>query len=63
MLIQGNVDPVALLGSQDAIEEAVRDVVKKGGNGQAHILNLGHGVLPQTPEENVAYFFDLAKSM
>lgn len=54
---------MALLGSQKAIEEAVKDVVKKGGNGQAHVLNLGHGVLPQTPEENVAYFFDLAKSM
>lgn len=58
--VQGNVDPVVLFGSQQAIEEAVRDCVTKAGS-RGHVLNLGHGVLVGTPEENVAYMFDLAK--
>jgi uroporphyrinogen decarboxylase len=58
--VQGNVDPVVLFGSQAAIEAAVADCVAKAGP-TGHVLNLGHGVLVGTPEENVAYMFDLAK--
>ncbi|PSC72339.1 uroporphyrinogen decarboxylase [Micractinium conductrix] len=60
--VQGNVDPVVLFGSQAAIEEAVRDCLTKAGPG-GHVLNLGHGVLVGTPEENVAYMFDLSKKL
>jgi len=58
--VQGNVDPVVLFGSQDAIEAAVKDCIAKAGP-RGHVLNLGHGVLVGTPEENVAFMFDLAK--
>ena len=58
--VQGNVDPVVLFGTEAAIEEAVMDCITKAGN-KGHILNLGHGVLVGTPEENVAYMFDLSK--
>lgn len=58
--VQGNVDPVILFGTEAAIEEAVRDCITKAGN-KGHVLNLGHGVLVGTPEENVAFMFDLAK--
>lgn len=58
--VQGNVDPVVLFGSQAAIEAAVADCIAKAGP-TGHVLNLGHGVLVGTPEENVAYMFDLAK--
>jgi uroporphyrinogen decarboxylase len=58
--VQGNVDPVVLFGSQAAIEAAVADCVAKAGP-RGHVLNLGHGVLVGTPEENVAFMFDLAK--
>ena len=47
---------------QDAIEAAIRDVVKKAGN-KRHVLNLGHGVLVGTPEENVKFMFDLSKEL
>ena len=47
---------------QDAIEEAVRDTLKKAGPGR-HILNLGHGVLVGTPEEAVGHMFDLSKQL
>ena len=39
--VQGNVDPVVLFASEDAVEEAVRTVCKKAGP-KGHVLNLGH---------------------
>ncbi|HYB61515.1 MAG TPA: uroporphyrinogen decarboxylase [Methylomirabilota bacterium] len=53
--LQGNVDPYALLGSAESIRGAVRTAVEATG-GVGHILNLGHGVLPQTPVENARAF-------
>ena len=58
--VQGNVDPAVLFAPPEAIEKAVKDVVKKAGP-TGHILNLGHGVLVGTPEESVKLFFDTAK--
>ena len=59
--LQGNVDPNVLLGPEHAIGEAARGAVAKTG-GVGHILNLGHGVLPQTPVENARAFVDAGKS-
>ena len=58
--VQGNIDPCVLYGSQDFIRDRVLDTIRKAGK-KGHILNLGHGVLPTTPEENVAFFFETAK--
>ncbi|PSB02732.1 uroporphyrinogen decarboxylase [Merismopedia glauca] len=58
--VQGNLDPGVLFGSHEFIKERILDTIRKAGHG-GHILNLGHGVLPNTPEENVAYFFETAK--
>lgn len=58
--VQGNIDPCVLFGSKDFIQERVLDTIRKAGN-RRHILNLGHGVLQNTPEENVAFFFETAK--
>lgn len=54
--VQGNLDPAILLGSKETITERVLDIIQKAGP-RGHIMNLGHGVIPQTPEENVAHFF------
>jgi uroporphyrinogen decarboxylase len=51
--IQGNLDPVALFGPQDRIEKTVGNILDKAGGRPGHIFNLGHGVLPTTPETNV----------
>ncbi len=51
--IQGNLDPAALFASEDEIEERVKDILYRVGNRPGHIFNLGHGVLPETPVENV----------
>lgn len=58
--VQGNVDPGVLFGSKDLIRERILDTIRKAG-GNKHILNLGHGILPNTPEENAAYFFEVGK--
>jgi uroporphyrinogen decarboxylase len=60
--VQGNLDPCVLFGSKEFIRDRIYDTVSKAGN-QGHILNLGHGVLPSTPEENVAFFFETAKQL
>jgi uroporphyrinogen decarboxylase len=60
MKVQGNIDPGVLFGSQDFIKERILDTIRKAGEG-GHILNLGHGVLVGTPEENVRHFFATAK--
>ncbi len=58
--VQGNIDPCALFGSQAFIRDRILDTIRKAGH-QGHILNLGHGILPNTPEENAAFFFETAK--
>jgi len=62
MKVQGNVDPGVLFGSHDFIRDRILNTIKKAGN-QGHILNLGHGVLVGTPEENVRFFFETAKQI
>jgi uroporphyrinogen decarboxylase len=51
--IQGNLDPVVLFASHDEIEKRVKNILNKAGGRPGHIFNLGHGILPQTPVENV----------
>jgi uroporphyrinogen decarboxylase len=60
--VQGNLDPGVLYGSKEFIRDRIIDTVRKAGN-WGHILNLGHGVHPDTPEENVAFFFETAKQL
>jgi uroporphyrinogen decarboxylase len=62
MKVQGNLDPGVLFGSKPFIRDRILDTIKKAGN-RGHILNLGHGVMPNTPEENVAFFFETAKQV
>jgi uroporphyrinogen decarboxylase len=57
--LQGNLNPSLLLEPQAEIRRAVREAVEKTG-GIGHILNLGHGILPNTPVENAKAFVDAA---
>lgn len=52
-VVQGNLDPCALFLPKEKLEERVKDILWKGEAAKGHIFNLGHGVLPQTPVENV----------
>ena len=51
--IQGNLDPAVLLGPPELIRERARDVLRRAAGRPGHIFNLGHGVLPSTPLENL----------
>ena len=51
--IQGNLDPAALFASPKEIRRKVEEILKRAGGRPGHIFNLGHGVLPETPMENV----------
>jgi uroporphyrinogen decarboxylase len=55
--LQGNVDPAVLLSPLAKIREITLDTVNPLG-GRGHILNLGHGILPNTPVENARLFIE-----
>ncbi len=61
--IQGNLDPEILRGSLDDIRKAVAQVLQDAEGRPGHIFNLGHGVLPDTPEENVIALVRMVKEM
>lgn len=58
--LQGNVDPCLLLSSPHLIEAAVINAMTQTG-GVGHIVNLGHGILPDTPVENAQAFIRAAQ--
>ena len=52
IVLQGNLDPLVLLAGGAALDGAIDDILK-ALHGRAHIFNLGHGILPQTPIAHV----------
>ncbi|CAN8061721.1 unnamed protein product [Agarophyton chilense] len=63
-VLQGNVDPAVLaVGGNDAIHAAVLETVQQNGGAQNLIINLGHGVVQQTPESAVAAFVNSVKNL
>jgi len=59
-VLQGNLDPAALLGPPDEIRAATEGVLREGLGG-GHIVNLGHGILPMTPPDHARVFVDTVK--
>ncbi|HSU30980.1 MAG TPA: uroporphyrinogen decarboxylase [Bryobacteraceae bacterium] len=51
--IQGNLDPIALFAPLPELKGKVTDLLKRTGTRAGHIVNLGHGILPETPVDNV----------
>lgn len=51
--IMGNMDPVALFADPDHVRAEARRILNYADNRAGHIFNLGHGILPDTPVENV----------
>lgn len=51
--VMGNLDPVALFASTDALRAQAKRILDQAGGRPGHIFNLGHGILPETPVENV----------
>ena len=66
LVLQGNLDPLVLLGPKEVIKDRTNRILNEGHRKRKspikrHIMNLGHGVHTETPEENVQYFVDLVK--
>ena len=59
-ILQGNLDPAALLAPIPEIERRTAAVIEQGRGG-GHIVNLGHGILPMVPVENAKAFVDAVK--
>jgi uroporphyrinogen decarboxylase len=57
--IQGNLDPTVLLAPWDVVEREALDILDRAGGRSGHVFNLGHGVLPDTPVENLQRLVDL----
>jgi uroporphyrinogen decarboxylase len=60
LALQGNLDPIALVAGGRALDEAVARVLE-GFQGRAHIFNLGHGILPETPIAHVERLMALVR--
>jgi uroporphyrinogen decarboxylase len=59
-VLQGNLDPAALLAPIPRIEEATAELLRRGAGG-GHVVNLGHGILPETPPDHARAFVAAAK--
>jgi uroporphyrinogen decarboxylase len=56
--VQGNLDPVSLFGSKEFIRKRTREILDRAAGRNGHIMNLGHGILQQTPLEHAAEFIN-----
>ncbi len=61
--VQGNVDPAMLSAPWPVLEAHVRDVVRRGGAARAHVVNLGHGVPPETDPTVLTRVVELVHSL
>ena len=51
--VQGNLDPITLFAPLHVLEQRVREILRVAAGRPGHIFNLGHGIVPGTPVENV----------
>lgn len=56
--VQGNMDPVSLFAPREVVLSKAQEVLEAAGGRSGHIFNLGHGILPKTPVDNVKALVD-----
>lgn len=61
--VQGNLDPVALFAPLSELESRVREILRCAAGRPGHIFNLGHGILPDTPIDQVRAVVDLVHEL
>lgn len=61
--LQGNIDPALLGAPWEVLEAHVRDIVGRGGAAPAHVVNLGHGVPPETDPDVLTRIVDLVHTL
>ena len=60
--VQGNLDPVLLFAGWKEIKPRAGEILRRAAGRPGHIFNLGHGILPETPVENVRALAGLCRS-
>ena len=61
--VMGNLDPVALFANQDQLRSQAKRILQQAEGRPGHIFNLGHGILPETPVENVIALVEMVHEM
>jgi uroporphyrinogen decarboxylase len=59
--VQGNLDPVLLFADWKELKSRAEDILRRAARRPGHIFNLGHGILPETPVDNVKYLARLVQ--
>lgn len=59
--VQGNLDPAMLFSPLPELRMRVNEILKRTGSRPGHIFNLGHGILPETPVENVKAVVEIVR--
>ncbi|NQZ59351.1 MAG: uroporphyrinogen decarboxylase [Lentisphaeraceae bacterium] len=54
-VLQGSLDPISLFAPQDVLDAKLQEVLTQAKGIKGHIFNLGHGIIPHTPVENVKF--------
>lgn len=54
--VQGNLDPISLFAPDEILRKRVKNILDKAGNRNGHIMNLGHGILKETPIDKPEVF-------
>jgi uroporphyrinogen decarboxylase len=60
VVLQGNLDPLAVVAGGRALRDGVA-AIESAFSGRAHVFNLGHGLVPETPPEHVAEVVELVR--
>jgi uroporphyrinogen decarboxylase len=68
VVLQGNLDPGALLGDPDVLRREIARVIGEAGGGDGrptrrHVFNLGHGILPSTPPDHARILVDTVRAL
>jgi len=61
--VQGNLDPLVLLAPRNELRVQIERVLKEAQQRPGHIFNIGHGILPQTPVDNVIALVDMVHEL
>jgi len=61
--VMGNLDPIVLFAKQDVLRERAKRILDQAEGRAGHIFNLGHGILPETPVENVVALVEMVHEL
>ena len=60
--VQGNMDPIVLCADRATVSAQAGAILDEVANRPGHIFNLGHGIIPETPVDNVKHLVDFVQT-